>query len=624
MNFRLFSEYLSRIEAVSSRLEMTDILAKLFEECDEEEVAIVCYLMAARVAPLFIPIEFNVAEKTLRKAAETVVRKHKHDFNVDRAFQRLGDIGEVVEEYLLEQRKKGQLEVAAGNHEHSSLSLKQVYGKLWKVALLGGSGSSEQRQKLIVELVDSVSPLEAKYALRILSQRLRLGAGSKTVLDALSVQEKGNKDDRNELERAYGVCADLGYIAQVYAKSGGTGLRNIRVTPGTPVCSMLVEREKDAESVMKRIKKAIVQPKFDGIRCQIHVGVQKEKRLGNRIWWEPWQSRNTSNTLSMFVPSTREDDVKLFSRNLEDLTSMFPDVVSAARALHVDSAVFDAEIVGFNEATKTYVPFQETMTRKRKYNVSKQVGEVPVRAFVFDLLYVNGRELVHERNDARIEELREIVGERGLIGRASSHTATTANELRKIFNDSISSGLEGVVVKDVESVYEPGVRSLSWIKLKRAFQGHLADSVDVVILGYYHGRGKQASLGMGALLGGVYDQDRDGYVTLTKIGTGITEDQWKLIKKDLDALTLKEIPPRVYVHKNLVPDVWVKPEIVVTVEADEITRSPVHTAGVDKSGAGYALRFPRLKVWKRDRLAEDTRISEVVALFNSGRSRFGR
>lgn len=617
MNFRLFSEYLSRIEVVSSRLEMTNIIAALFGKCGDEEVAMVCYLMAARVAPLFVPIEFNVAEKTLTKAAEIIVGKRNESYDVVQAFGRLGDIGEVVEEYMLK-RERGKK--STSHSKLKLLSLRQVYDQLWAIALQGGSGSSDLRQKMIVALVNSVSPLEAKYILRILSQKLRLGASSKTLLDALSVQKSRSKRDRDELERTYGACADLGYIARVYMKSGVNGLKNIRITPGVPAYAMLVEREKDAESIVQRINKAIVQPKFDGIRCQIHIGVSKGKEMSERVWWHIWQSRHDGHTLSMFGSSTRNDDVKLFSRNLEDLTAMFPDIVEAARSLGLESAVFDAEIVGYNEVAQKFVPFQETMTRKRKYNVLKQVLEVPVCAFVFDVLYLNGEEMVHKRNDERIDVLSRTIGKKGLVRRASSTSVSSAKALKKLFTENIRAGLEGIVIKDGASVYEPGVRSFSWIKLKRASRGHLADSLDVVILGYYRGRGKQAVLGIGALLAGVYNPKEDAYSTVTKIGTGISEVQWKEIKHDLDKITLSERPAQIKINKNLLPDVWVKPEIVVTVEADEITRSPIHTVGVDKNGVGFALRFPRLKVWKRDRLAEDTNSDEVIKMFTANRS----
>ena len=393
-------------------------------------------------------------------------------------------------------------------------------------------------------------------------------------------------------------------------------MKRISVTPGIPVFSMLVEREPDAESIMKRIPEAIVQPKYDGIRCQIHVGVEKGESMSDRVWWKKWNSRQKgSGALSLFGESPDNTDVKLFSRNLEDMTDMFPDIVKAARRLPVKSAVLDAEIVGYREESDEYVPFQETMTRKRKYNISRQVDEVPVRGFVFDVLSVDGKSVIHESNKERLRRLSHIITKGGVLYETSSPLVTTANGLMEIFNKSVSAGLEGVVVKDPDSCYEPGVRSMHWIKLKRASQGHLADTVDVVILGYYQGRGKQAALGIGALLGGVYDEDTDRYVTIAKIGTGITEDKWRVIKKDLDEIALSEAPRNVIVNKPLIPNVWVKPEIVATVQADEITRSPIHSAGVESGKAGYALRFPRLKEWNRDRIAEDsTTVGEIVKM----------
>lgn len=611
MNFITFSEYLSRIESVTSRKEMTSLLSELIGKCDGDEIAIVCYLLNARVAPLFVPIEFNVADKTLRKALESVVRSSSRSYDVSKGLRMLGDPGSVVEEIKLKYSEdRGE-----------TLSVAEVYGLLWDIAVQEGIGSSESRQNIIVALIKRLRPIEAKYAMRVLSQRLRLGAGSKTILDALSLKMKGNKGDREDLERAYGVCADLGYIAQVYMNEGTNGLRKIGVTPGVPVLPMLVDREKNASNIMKRMRKAIVQPKYDGIRCQIHIGVGEDKKMDDRIWWKRWKERNSAGELTLFRSTDSRKDVRLFSRNLEDMTNMFPEVVEEARKLDVASAVFDSEVVGFNDATDEYVAFQETMTRKRKYHVQKQVSEMPVKAFVFDLIYKNGKDLLLMKNKDRIEEMGKVVDTRGLIRVTSSQVVTSAKALQKVFETSVSEGLEGVVVKDVSTIYEPGVRGLKWLKLKRAFQGHLADTIDVVVLGYYFGRGKQASLGIGAFLGGVFDNDTDTFVTVAKVG-GIKEQQWIAIKNELDGIAVDSKPMNVSVKKSLWPDVWVFPKVVATVEADEITRSPIHTAGADENDVGFGLRFPRMKVWGRDKVPEDaTSVEELKKMFKTSGSK---
>lgn len=608
MTFHQFSTYLDRIEKLSSRLEMTDVLADLFSKSSIEEVSAMCYLMTGRVAPLFISAEFNVAEKTIVAVLEGVGVSKGSRIDVRKKYAKLGDLGRVTEELI---------EKNSSRKSEKKLRLLTVYDLLWEIVVVSGQGSVETRTRKIAGLLLEVSPLEGRFLTRILLQQMRLGVSDKTVLDALSVMKRGDKGDRAEIERAYGVCTDLGHIASIYIKKGLQGLGAIEVTPGVPVFSMLPQRESDAEAVMKRIPQAIVQPKFDGIRCQIHVGVVEEKSYSDRVWFNGWQTVALSDSElgTLFDDEKKDDSVRLFSRNLEDMTDMFPEIVKEAKRLKVKSAVFDAEVIGINDTTGEFVPFQETMIRKRKYSVAKAADTVPVRAYIFDVLFLDGQDLTFEENGKRINRISNIVRGCDLMVDTSSTLAESANDLQKIFNENVEKGLEGVMIKDPGSNYRAGFRGFEWIKLKRAAHAELADTIDVVILGYYFGRGRQADFGIGAILGGVYDKEQDEYVSVAKIGTGVTDEQWKMIKEDLDELKIDERPKGVNVDKQLHPDQWVDPKIVSVVEADEITRSPIHTAGRDKEGVGYALRFPRLKQWNRDKLPEDaTSVEELVGM----------
>ncbi|MBN2100967.1 ATP-dependent DNA ligase [Candidatus Dojkabacteria bacterium] len=605
MKFKELGGFFEKIEATASRLEMTDILADLYGHCSSEESAIVSYLLVGRVVPMFVPVEFNVANKLLLKVLDGIrisagLRKSAKDI-----FNESGDLGLVASELMGKAVSRGK-----------GMSIKEVYDSLWGVALVEGVGSVDIRNQKMHKLFVGLSPVEAKYVARILAQKLRLGCSSKTVLDAVSVAIKGDKSDRDEIERAYGVSSDLGHVVSLYLKKGISGLRSVDIIPGVPVASMLVEREKDAESIMNRFPEAIVQPKFDGLRCQIHIGKESNNLFENRVWWKYWGKRE-SDQQGMFADSIKEKRVRLFSRNLEDMTDMFPEVVDAAGKLKVESAVLDSEVIGYDDSTGEFSPFQETMIRKRKYDIKGAAERVPVKAFVFDLLYLNGRTLMHEGNQERIGTLSDIVGKEDTIIESSSYKVESAKGLEEIFQQNISQGLEGVIIKDPNSYYKPGKRGFDWIKMKRAFEGHLADSIDIVILGYYFGRGRQADFGIGALLGAVYDSSSDEFVSIAKVGTGITDDQWREIKKDLDDIKSNSKPKRVNVEKSLVPDQWVYPQIVSTIEADEITKSPIHTAGAGRDETGFALRFPRLKVWKRDKQPEDaTSVKEITEMYD--------
>jgi DNA ligase-1 len=608
MNFKRLSEYFSKIEKTPSRNEMTEILSKLYSKCNKDEVAIISYLLVGRVAPLFINAEFNIASKSLLEALKLLAGELKFRGNPVDVYNKIGDLGSTAEKII----QKGKNKI-----EGRSPQVSKVYSDLWEIVGISGGGSVERKKSKIVDMIKRVSPIEAKYIVRILSQELRLGSSSKTVLDALSFSSKGDKRDRLVIERAYGVCSDLGYVAQVYMDGGKKETEKIDITPGIPIASMLVEREKEPESIMKRMKNPIVQPKFDGLRCQIHVGVDEKDGFKNTVW-NKYMSSLDDKQSGFFEKEI--SSVKLYSRNLEDLTEMFPAIVEAAKDLKIKSGIFDSEAVGYNENTQEFATFQSTMIRRRKYNIKKAAEKQPIRAFLFDVLYLNGKNLMDISNIERINILRKVIPEDGIVTQSESTVISNTKDLEKKFHKEINAGLEGIIVKDPKSKYQPGARGFDWIKLKRASQGQLADTVDVVILGYYFGRGRQANFGIGAILGGLYDRKKDNFVTLTKIGTGVTDEEWRTIKKDLDKITLKSKLKIIDCDKSVNPDVWVKPSIVATIEADEITRSPVHSSGRGKDGVGYALRFPRLKVWNRDKIPEDsTSIKELKRMYELSR-----
>ncbi|MEA3357671.1 MAG: ATP-dependent DNA ligase [Patescibacteria group bacterium] len=599
MKFRELSKFFGSIESTSSRLDMADLLAKVFSQCSSEESAVVSYLVIGRVAPGFIPIEFNVSEKTILNVFANI--KDIKRENIADKYAHLGDIGLVAMDVVGKRRSRG-------------LEIMDVYERLWSIAMVYGTGSVNVRNTEIRLLLKELCSIEAKFVVRILVQKLRLGLAAKTVLDALSVSSNGDKTARVQLESSYGVCSDLGHVASVFLDSGLKGLKKIAIVPGVPVSPMLVEREKTTAAIIKRIPAAIIQPKFDGLRCQIHIGVE-DCVFDNRIWSTFWALAQKSGQEGLFSQmsesSSKSSRVKLFSRNLEDLTEMFPEVVKAVEELKISSGIFDSEVIGWNEATGEFFPFQETMTRKRKYRVKDAAQKVPVKAFIFDAIYLDGKSLVNQPVSERVKVVNNIFVRKKVLVSSKKWLVRSEKKLQKIFEKNISQGLEGIIAKCPNSKYKPGCRGFDWIKLKRASHGQLADTVDLVVLGYYFGRGRQADFGIGAFLGGVYDAKNDRFVTLAKVGTGVTDEEWRSIKQDLDNIKVNSAPKQVKVDKSLEPDQWVNPEIVVTVEADEITKSPNHTAG-------YALRFPRLQVWGRDKLPDDcTRLKEIVAMSNS-------
>ncbi|MBN1618526.1 ATP-dependent DNA ligase [Candidatus Dojkabacteria bacterium] len=608
MKFKELCECFENIERHSSRIEMTQILSELFSELKVDESSIVCYLINSRVCPLFISKEFNISTKSLIKAMMAVASEIDGQFDVAKEYDNSGDLGLVVQSLK-------SLHVSSRKYEE--YSLEKIYDKLWEIVNISGTGSSTQKMNKIIALLRDISPVESKFLVRVLSDRMRLGLSGKTVLDALSVCKTGTKDDRDDLELAYGVCSDLGYLANVYLDGGLESVKKIGIIPGNPIMSMLVEREKDFESIWERIDNPIVQPKFDGIRCQIHIVDDFQNKIRDRVW-SKYLNKNIDTQQSFLSSGNRNVEVKIYSRNLEDMTDMFPEVVSSVKSLNLRSAVFDSEVIAYDESTGTFLPFQDTMVRKRKYDIANVAMDVPVKAFIFDLLYLNGESLIVKPTEERIKMLADMLEDSikssNNLVLAKNWNVKSVKELESVFYENVNAGLEGIIVKNPVSFYRPGRRSYDWIKMKKSIEGRLVDTIDVVIMGFYFGRGSQVDFGIGALLGGVYDEKLDRYVSITKIGTGITDEQWVEIKKTLDKFVVKTQPDNYDVARTLLPDVWVIPKVVATVEADEITRSPVHKAGLDSSGIGYALRFPRLVVWDRQK-ESCTTVAEVKSLY---------
>jgi DNA ligase-1 len=437
-------------------------------------------------------------------------------------------------------------------------------------------------------LLRQVDPASAKHLVRMALGRLRLGIGDPTVLDALSFARKGDKSLRPVLEGAYNRVSDLGLIAKTFWAGGEKEVEALKITVGRPIRSQLAERLPNPEAVIKRLGLVAVQPKYDGIRVQIH--------------------KNGSM-------------VRVFSRNLEDYTLMFSELTKAAGELTDDTLILDGEAIAYSKELEEYLPFQLTASRRRQHGIEQAAQELPLVAFIFDILYRHGRDLTELPYEERLALVDEVIAGSTVLLPAPIIKTDSVEVLTKTLLDSISQGLEGVVVKRPDSKYQAGARNFNWVKLKRHTSGELSDTVDLVLLGYYFGKGKRADFGVGALLGGVYDAENDRFATITKLGTGLSDAEWRQIHERADKLQVDQRPARV--DSILVPDVWLNPEVVVEVMADEITPSPRHTAGKVGDEPGFALRFPRIVSFRSaDKRPEDaTTVKEIAELFAQQRQR---
>jgi DNA ligase-1 len=575
VKFSQVSEAFALIEPVQSRLEMTRMLAELLHEATPSEASIICNLSLGQLQPPYIGTQFNIAEKTVIKAVAELL--HLDISELSARAKVLGDLGSVVAEGEWKSTEE--------------LTLHQVFSRLSQIEQISGVGSVELKVHELRSLLHDLNKISAKYLIRIIVGQLRLGFSDMTLVDALSWMVTGDKSLRTPLEDAYNVCADIGFIAETLKQGGIDAIKNMHIHVGIPIRPAAAERLPNAEAIIEKIGPCMAEPKVDGFRLQIHI----------------------DNT-------TKPHRIAFFSRNLQDMSAMFPDLTSVVSQLPVDSMICEGEAIAYDPHTQSYLPFQETVKRKRKHGIQEAIEEFPLRVFIFDLLYLNGKELLTETYVERRKKLAEVLkaADTDVLIMIEEKKIETAPELEEYFYSTVSAGLEGVVVKKPHSHYIPGKRNFNWIKLKRQEEGHLEDTIDCVILGYYAGSGKRASFGIGAFLVGVFNEFCDCYQTIAKIGTGLTDQEWKDLKARCDAIRVDRQPKDVTCAKDLIPDVWVAPKIVCAVRADEISLSPVHTAGKTIEKLGFALRFPRIMGYREDKSARDaTTVKEVERLFEN-------
>ena len=574
MRFLEVANTYDQIESKTGRLEIMGILSELFKKASTDEIDKIIYLTQGSIAPPHKSIEVGMGEKFVEKAI-AIASGYKVK-EVEDDYRETGDIGKTTQR-LIGKRKQSSL-------SNEELSVQKIFDSFMKIAKSGGPGSQDLKIKLLTELLNSAEPLEARYIVRFPLGRLRLGVGDPTILDALSFYRKGDKSIREELERAYNLSNDLGLVATTLFKDPDK-ITDFRMNVFSPVRPALAERLSSAEEIIEKLGRCSVEAKYDGFRCQIH-------KKGNQI--------------------------EIFSRKLEPMAGMFPEIVEASsKLITAKEAIFEGEAIAFNELTGEYRPFQLTIQRKRKYGITEMSQVFPLRLFAFDLLFLDGNDYAQKPYRERREALSKIITDNRTIAISDAIVTADSTVLSQFFDECIGKGLEGVIAKDLEAPYVAGARKFAWIKLKRSYKAELADTLDLVVLGYYFGKGKRAKFAFGGLLCGVYDDEAGIYRTIAKIGSGFSEEQMIELESAFRKISVKEKPRNV--NSLLEADVWVEPKYVITVAADEITRSPMHTCGRGKTG--YALRFPRMIHGIRaDKGPEEsTTVNEVVELYGKQR-----
>jgi len=573
VKFSVVADTFARIEKISGRLEISRELAGVFEHATPAEAQSIAYMCLGYVRPPYEGTQFNVAEKTIMTMMQDLFGLPKSEVNA-----LVDTCGDVASAFT---RKASCQDTQKTVHE--------VYQSLLKIEAIEGTGSQQIRCEELYKLVCSVSHVEAEYITRIVLGTLRLGFSDMTLLDAWSMMLAGDKSLRAQLEYAYNVCVDIGRIARVVKESGAAGLEHIGIEVGIPIRPAAAERLDSAAAIIEKIGSCCAQPKIDGFRLQVHLD---------------------------FSGHTKK--YRFFSRNLIDMSGLFPDLVAELKSLPVKNIILEGEAIAYDESSGEFLPFQETVKRKRKHGVEEFAQELPIKLFIFDCMYYNGESLLDKTQQERRnvlmgltkKENQELTPHVELI---EERCFSSAAPMETYFWDLIGKGFEGLVVKKTDSRYQPGKRNFNWIKLKRQDTGSLSDTIDCVILGYYAGRGKRAKLGIGAFLVGVYNSTNDTFETIAKIGTGMTDEQWLEVKILCDRSAVVSQPSRVVCAKALYPDIWVEPTYVCAVRADNITRSPLHTAGKTADDLGYALRFPRFMSYRPDKNPQDATTTKEIA-----------
>ena len=575
MEFAILAQTFKKMEETSKRLELTKLLVDLFEKTPYEIISKLVYLIQGKLRPDFEGIELGVAEKlairAISKSSGIPIKR------VEESYRKEGDLGHAAS-IILEQKTQTTFVV-------EDITVERVYETLYKIAKLEGTRSQDMKMKYISSLLNDANPLEARFILKILLGTLRLGIAENTLMDALATAYTGAKENRQLLEKAYNVSSDLGKVAEATAKNGLDGIKTFQVAVFNPIRPMLAERVKsEKEAIEKMDAEFAAEYKLDGERVQLHL---------------------------------KNDEVRLFSRSLENITSYYPDIIEKIpKNLKSSDVILEAEVVAVNEDTGDFLPFQELMHRRRKYKIDKAVSEYPITVNFFDLLYLDGKSCLDVQYTKRREMLEEVLIENEFAKLVPMNIIHSENEIEDVLENSINAGCEGLMLKVLDGSYRAGSRGSYWLKLKREYRNELGDSLDLVVIGAFFGKGRRTGR-YGTLLLAAYDDQNDIFPSTCKVGTGFTDEHLDQLYQLLqDKVTVKK---NSRIESDMEADVWFEPVLVLEIVASEITLSPIHKTAfnVIRKNSGLALRFPKFtgKI-RMEKTAEDaSTIEEVITLY---------
>ncbi|XP_047338411.1 DNA ligase 1-like [Impatiens glandulifera] len=594
--FMLIAKAFDAIDKESGRIAIRDIVCNLLRTVittTPDDLLPVVYLAANRIAPAHQGIELGIGDASIIKALASACGATETE--IKKKYKTLGDLGLVAKASRSSQtlmRKPEPLTVA------------KVFDTFRLIAKESGKDSQQKKSNHIKGLLVAATDCEPQYLIRLLQSKLRIGLAEQTLLAALGQATvytekhssgKGNADSSLEeaskiVKQVYSVIPVYDCIIPALLIGGVWDLpKTCNFTPGVPIGPMLAKPTKGVSEILDKFQdmEFTCEFKYDGERAQIHY--------------------------------LEDGSVEIYSRNAERNTGKFPDVVAAVLRLKkpsVTSFVLDCEIVAYDREKSKILPFQILSTRARKNVVISEI-KVDVCIFAFDILYLNGQPLLQEQLYIRREHLYKSFGEEhGYFQFATAITSNDLEEIQKFLDNAVDTCSEGLIIKTLrgDATYEPAKRSHNWLKLKKDYMESIGDSLDLVPIGAFHGRGKRTGV-YGAFLIACYDSNNEEYQSICKIGTGFTESVLEERSASLRSKVITKPKPYYRYAETINPDVWFEPVEVWEVKAADLTISPVHRAafGVVDPVKGISLRFPRLLRIREDKNPEQASTSEMVA-----------
>ncbi|MEI8002769.1 MAG: ATP-dependent DNA ligase [Methanothrix sp.] len=553
-SFLAFAQLCQKVEAVSGSLEKIDLVAAFLAGLDEAELSVACsYVMGTLFSPsldLVLGVGPSILYEALAKACGCQTEQ------ISQMLRATGDPGLVAAGIVETRRPLG----FAAFLKVEPLSIADVYVRFVTIAHASGKRSQDTKIKNLQFLFSQASSLEARYIARLAIEDMRIGIGEGGVRDAVARAFSGSGADVENVERAYNLTNDMGLVA-VSARRGT--LLQLSVMINHPIKMMLAQLSESTAAALGEIGTAAIEWKYDGARVQIH----KEG-----------------------------DSVRIFSRRLENVTASLPEIVLAARQIAAKSAILDGEAVAIGKDGRP-MAFQEILKRfRRKYNIEKLAAQIPLRLFLFDLIYLDGKSVTHLPLSERRALLEKIANPALLADQVLSNSVETAEE---IYRQALNAGHEGTIFKNPSSVYAPGKRGKNWLKIKPVME-----TLDLVVIGAKWGEGRRASF-LGSYRLGCLDSATGNLLDMGFVATGLTDEALAELTDMFRKLILLE--------KGM--EVEIKPAVIFEVAYEEIQRSPNYSSG-------YALRFPRMVAVRDDKSLEDAdTLERVVSLYRGQRGR---